>query len=99
LGVLQVQIIFLTNVRNVLLYFLDRIAELLEESRRIREMADLLRQEDCTMSMLEVTHGVKTSSKDPLSIWSFNPQYNDMPINVPASALTLQVLHEFKNTV
>jgi hypothetical protein len=79
--------------------FADRLAELLEQSRMVREMADLLRQEDCTMSMLEVNQGVKTSSKDPLSIWSFNPQYNDLPINVTASAQTLQVLHEFKTTV
>lgn len=62
-------------------------------------MADLLRQEDCTMSILEVNQGVKTSSKDPLSIWSFNPQYNDLPINVSASAITLEVLHEFKTAV
>lgn len=65
----------------------------------VREMADLLRQEDCTMNLLEVNQSVKTSSKDPLSIWSFNPQYNDLPINVAASALTLEILHGFKTTV
>jgi hypothetical protein len=65
----------------------------LEEARKIKEIADLLRHKDSIVSLQEFSDGEMMTTKDPFKSWTFSPLYDDMPMNVSSSIETLNILH------